>query len=276
MPDYISLEQFKKKYCQNFVNVYSGTEGFLNNKDGKELSCKFEVGQLENGEMILICDFSVFDLQKCFPKFHYLETSSVSEIKTHMADYSFIFSTFCGEFKNFRGETSDKLMNITGVINLFFEIDDNSINDHNSERIKITYSLEKLAANTNINEDIQYVKFGVTNFIFGDGDKLDKVLSLNIKGVKGFRIEKNENYEDASKFLMFSKGIRVTCDIIVENDIKTKMKDLEEIVCDLCDLMSIVWGTRIQWIYYCAYSSEGEIVSREHVHRVTKPFNFMG
>lgn len=46
------LEQCKAEYCQHFVAVYSGDEGFLKTEDGKELHCKFEDGQFEDGNII--------------------------------------------------------------------------------------------------------------------------------------------------------------------------------------------------------------------------------
>jgi hypothetical protein len=266
------LEQCKADYCQNFVKVHSGEEGFLKTEDGKELHCKFKVGQFEDGNIILICDFSVFDLQKCFPMFYDLEESSMSEIKMNMVLFSFPVYSFFEKFKNFNGISSDRLMNITGTMSFLSKVDNNSIDDHNSERVRIAYSMAELIVNTDKNENLQYVEFGITNFKFGN--ESDKVLSLDIKGVKGLIIRKNDNYEDTLSFLKCSKGIRVTCNVRIEIDNKTEMKDLEGIICDLCDLMSIACGTRIQWIYYFACNFEGEIVLWSHLPKVTKPCYF--
>lgn len=266
------LDQYKIKYCQNFVKKYSGEKGLLKAEDGTELLCKFEAGQLENGKLILICDFSVFDFQKCFPEFCDLDKSSISEIKVHMLLILYRISIFLGKFKNFKGETSGRLMNLTGVINLFHEIDPNSIDDHYSEQVRVVYTMTELTASTSTIEDICYVKFGITNFRFGD--KSDKTLSLDINGTKKITIKKIENYEDVEDILIFSKGIHVTCNLTVEIDNKTKLKDLEDIACDLCDVMSIAWGIRVQWICYCAYDSKDEIVLYKHMHRVTKPYYF--
>jgi hypothetical protein len=60
------LKQYKNKYSQNFIKEYSGEKGLLKNEYGAELPCKFEIGQLENGKIILICKISVFDFQKCY------------------------------------------------------------------------------------------------------------------------------------------------------------------------------------------------------------------
>lgn len=267
-----SLDQYKIKYCQNFVKKYSGEKGLLKAEDGTELLCKFEAGQLENGKLILICDFSVFDFQKCFPEFYDLDKSSISDIKVHMLSILYYISIFLGKFKNFKGETSGRLMNLTGVINLFHEIDPNSIDDHYSEQVRVMYTMTELTASTSTIEDICYVKFGITNFRFGD--KSDKTLSLDINGTKKITIKKIENYEDVEDILIFSKGIHVTCNLTVEIDNKTKLKDLEDIACDLCDVMSIAWGIRVQWICYCAYDSKDEVVLYKHMHRVTKPYYF--
>ena len=266
------LEQCKAEYSQNFVKVHSGDEGFLKTEDGKELPCKFEAGQFEDGEITLVCDFSEFDLQKCFPMFRNFEKSSVSKVKNNKSSYLSLLDIFLGKFISFNGVSSDKLMNLSGGINFLSEIDNNSIEDHNSERIKIACSMIELTAKTNTNENLQYAEFGITNFKFGD--ESDKTLSLDIKGVKELIIKKNDNYGDALNFLRCSKGIRVTCNVKVKIDNKTEMKDLEEIICDLCDVMSIALGTRVQWIYYFACNLEGKIVSWNHLPKITKPCYF--
>lgn len=266
------LEQCKADYCQNFVRLHSGEEGFLKTEDGIKLPCKFEAGQFEDGEIILTCDFSVFDFQKCFSIFHDLEKSSVSEIKQNMAVFSWPVYSFFEKFRNFNGISSDRLMRLTGTINFLSKIDNNSIDAYNSELVTIAYSISELTAKTNTNENLQYAVFGITNFKFGN--KSDEVLSLDIKGVKGLTIKKNENYEDTLNFLKCSKGIRVTCNVKVEIDNKTKIKELEGIICDLCDLLSIACGTRIQWIYYFACNFEEEIVLWNHSNKVTKPCHF--
>jgi hypothetical protein len=266
------LKQYKNKYCQNFIKEYSGEKGLLKNEDGAELPCKFEIGQLENGKIILICNISIFDFQKYYYKSSEYYKSSIAEIKAYMVHYSYPASLALEKFNTFKGEDSDILINLIGVINLFLEIDSNSIDDYNSEYFRAVYIITELTASTGNIENINCVKFGITNFIFGD--ESDKTLLLNIKDVKRLTIKKIKNYEDVSDILIFTKGIRVTCDVIIEIDSKTKLNDLENIICDLCDLMSIAWGIRIQWVCYCAYNSKDEIVLYKHVHSVTKPYYF--
>lgn len=266
------LKQYKNKYCQNFIKEYSGEKGLLKNEDGAELPCKFEIGQLENGKMILICNVSVFDFQKCYFKSCEYYKNSIAEIKAYMVHYSLPASIVFEKFNTFKGEDSNILMNLTGVINLFLEIDPNSIDEHNSEYFRAVYIITELTASTSTIDDLHCVKFGITNFRFDDNS--DKTLSLSIKDVKKLTIKKINNYKDVSDILIFTKGIRVTCDVIIEIDSKTKLNDLENIICDLCDLMSIAWGIRIQWICYCAYNSKDEIILYKHVYSVTKPYYF--
>jgi hypothetical protein len=47
---------------------------------------------------------------------------------------------------------------------------------------------------------------------------------------------------------------------------------LELSLSDICDIISIATGTRVQWIYYYAFNSEGKKVLWRHEPRVTKPY----
>lgn len=67
------------------------------------------------------------------------------------------------------------------------------------------------------------------------------------------------------------KGIEVTCEAI--GDIpKEGITRFTETIDDLCYLLSVARGTKIQWIYRDLYDEAGELIQRTHYSRVTKPF----
>jgi len=121
----------------------------------------------------------------------------------------------------------------------------------------------------------EFMTFGVTNFEFVGNESNENVLSLNIKGAKRLIIRKNGEYQDAQHFWEKFEGIRVTCEITVEIDKETQIEKIKDMVNDLCDLMSIACGTRIQWIYCYGYNTEEKIVSRNHRSSITRPYQPM-
>lgn len=264
----------KYVHYRKFVNKYSGNEGIIKSRDGTELPCKFETGQLENGKIILICDCSIFDLnlQYYFPKLN-TEKVTPSTIKRLIAgsiisqnNQNNIAKQF-EDFDTFNGVTSDKY-NITGEIEGYINVDYDPVLD---PRIKFEFSVKGLTISADVKDNLQFLAFGVTNFKF-IGNESYQVLTLDIEGCQNIEIRKLNGYEDALNYLKTFKGIRVTCEVMVEIDNETKIEDSKEIVNDLCDIMSIGWGTRIQWIYYYACNSKGEIVLLKHEQRVTKPY----
>lgn len=275
----ISLDSYKTMYHRKFFAEYYGDEGVLKSEDGIELKCKFEVGQLENGDIVLICDFSVYDLdlQQCFPEFNNFEKSSVFEIKYFMGWFSSEIFSFFHRCTNFKGKVCDKLIsdhliNITGIISNFSRIDNESLHDYNSPRVTIVYSMRELAVNVDTTEKLHYTAFGLTNFIFGEDKSCEKTLKLNIDGVKYLTIKKTEKYEDIVSFLEIFRGICLTCEVLVEFDNEVDIEKSKEIITDLCNIMSIARGTTINWIYYNVYNEESEIISRKHENRVTKKY----
>lgn len=270
-----SFERYKTKYNQNCVKEYSGEEGFLISECGtKKIRCKFEAGQFENGKIILACDCSIFDLedQEIFPNTDFKNTQLSFQkfsldlvIKLSIYPKSYI-NDFFKKFKTFEGVTSGKYQ-ITAKINNLINADDSSLNESNL-RVKFDFSVKDLVVSTDVEEDSRFIVFEVTNCEFGD--KYNCVLPLNIKGVKRLTIRKNENYEDVFKFLRLTKGTRITCEILIELDKYTE--NFEEIVIDLCDIISIALGTKVQWIYYYACNSNGKKVLWKHESRVTKPY----
>lgn len=47
---------------------------------------------------------------------------------------------------------------------------------------------------------------------------------------------------------------------------------LEKIIDDLCYILSVARGTKIQWVYYKLYNETGKCISVTHFSRITKPY----
>jgi hypothetical protein len=264
-------------YKRSPIERYIG-EGVLISEDGTKLPCKFEAGQLEDGFNFIVCDYSIFDLSRkeYFPNSNF-ENCSHHIVKNCMgwnlwATQGKIFR----QFKSFDGVTSDGFaeLKITGKIGGYFSIYFDTLRDDTS-RIKVAYHLKEFSINANAVEDLQFMTFGVTNFEFDGNESQGNVLSLDIKGVKRLIIKKKGVFQDALHFWEKFKGIRVSCEVVVVIDKETQVEEVKNMVNDLCDLMSIACGTRVQWIYCYGYNTEGKLVSRNHRSSNTKPYQPM-
>lgn len=267
-----SSERHYNSYYRNFIKKYSGDKGVLKSIDGTELPCKFETWQLENGNIILICDCSVSDLNipKYFPEFNY-ENFSPFDLKVDLS-WSIYLNEFnlLNKFNSFNGTTFDGF-NITGKIRRFVNADYESLCDHTS-RVKFEYSIKELDINAEVKGKLRFMTFGVTNFKFTGNESQGEILSLDMIETKRVTIKKIEKYKDALHFLKSTKGICITCEVMIEIDNETEIEKSIDIVSDLCDLMSIACGTKIQWIYFNICNTEGNVVSQKHGSRVTKPY----
>jgi hypothetical protein len=262
---------------KGFIETYMG-EGVLISEYGTKLPCKFEAGQLEDGRNVLVCDCSIFDLslKEYFPDSNF-ENCSPHDIKICMAWHLWAtqYKLF-RQFKNFEGITSDGFgeFKITGKVGDYFSIYNDSLRD-SSEQVKVAYYVKEFSINENTEENLQFMTFGVTNFDFEGNESQGNVLSLNIKGAKRLIIRKKGEHQDALNFWERFKGIRVTCEVIVEIDKEIQIEEIKDMVNDLCDLMSIACGTRVLWIYCYGYNTEGKIVSRFHRSSITRPYQPM-
>lgn len=262
---------------KGFLERYMG-EGIPISEYGTKLPCKFEAGQLEDGRNVLLCDCSIFDLslEEYFPDSNF-ENCSPHNIKICMAWhwYSTQYKLF-RQFKNFEGLISDEFgeLKITGKVGDYFSLYNDSLRD-STERVKVAYYVKEYSINANAEEDLQLMTFGVTNFEFDGNESQGNVLSLNINGAKRLIIKKKGAFQESQHFWEKFNGIRVSCEVIVVIDKETQLKEVRNMVNDLCDLMSISCGTRVYWIYCYGYNAEGKLVFRNHRSSNTKPYQSM-
>ena len=129
------------------------------------------------------------------------------------------------------------------------------------------------------------IGFGITNFEFSgtEGDTISdgkmvygrnfSVLPINIvTGAINLYIKKLRDYDKIMMRIRTLKGIDVTCEIeaIISKD--NDIDRLGEIIDNLCYILSVARGTKIQWIYYNLYNNEGKLISRIHFSRITMPY----
>lgn len=253
---------------QNLLKGYGdpiasyGGRGVLELQDGQKVESRFEASQFTTGDILLLCMFS-------FP----LESSSWP------SDRLWSGPGAC----RFEGKTSEG-SRITAHEPIIL------ISDHFSGRFGCEPEISATAAfrlremNVHMTEDsvrAHSARFGVTNFIFTgterhkSGNWSHLSLPLDLKSAtKGTQLSIHpvKGYNRIRRRVQTLKGIDVTCGVVGDIPEEGGIVSLKEVVDDLCYLLSVARGTKIQWIYCDQYNESGALVMRAHSSRVTKPY----
>jgi hypothetical protein len=115
----------------------------------------------------------------------------------------------------------------------------------------------------------QRVRYGVTNLIIEHPLRIQ----VNHKGMpQQLVIEPVHNHETIMWRVRRLKSIDVTCEIVGEVTTETGKEMLEEIVDNLCYLLSVAKGTKIEWLYRDIFDAQGTCTERMHGSRITKAY----
>lgn len=228
---------------------YSGA-GVMTYDDGQKLTCKFEAGQLNNGEVLLLCE-----LDSPLPFFNEL-----SPVK-------------------FEGKTSEgfDLWADGGISGTNYLPGRRARSSKSGEAFRLREMFVRMAKEGRI----QSARFGITNFKFTGTEAYktarSHVLALPLslqsgKSLTKIRIIPVEDYEYAMLRAQTLHGIDVTCEAVGEIPNEGGVERLTETVDDLCRLLSVARGTKIQWIHRDLYDENAACVLRYHYSSVTKPY----
>lgn len=127
------------------------------------------------------------------------------------------------------------------------------------------------------NTKIQY-RFKITNFKF-IGNKRYKVnettiqteLKITINGIDIF-IRPVNGYNKIIKDIEYTHNVAVTADLLVEGNIENK-DNIIQIVNNICSLLSLAKGTKINWISYTIENNNEEVLEKYYSNRVTKSYS---
>lgn len=240
----------------NLLSHYGGCfasyrgEGAMTYDDGQKLTCKFEAGQLNNGEVLLLCDFDS-------PPPFFNELSPVK----------------------FEGKTSEgfELWADGGVSGTNYLPGRQAGSSQSGEAFRLREMFVRMAKDDRPHS----ARFGLTNFKF-IGTEAHKTarshvlaLPLNLQSCASLtkiKIVPVEDYEYVILRAQTLHGIEVTCEAFGEILTGGGVERLTETVDDLCRLLSVARGTKVQWIYRDLYDENGVCVSRYHYSAVTKPY----
>ena len=229
--------------------VYKGT-GQLTLDTGNVVKCAFEAGQLVSGDVILLCASE--SLTFPFP-----------DLKV---------SSFCGTTRE--GITLSSNNKITEFNYLPNRPDGQG-------GCWAAFRLSELEVSLMKDRIIQSAHFGITNFKFSptlvskksNGSTSSLPLTLKDKTqTHSLEIKHIENYEKILNRVRTLKSIDVTCEAVTTISSIAEGKMLEDIISNLCQVLSVARGTKIQWVYCDYYDKDEKLVSRIHRTHVTKPF----
>jgi hypothetical protein len=204
-----SLGQSLLKDYGRCLSVYNG-KGVLTLEDGKKYDCQFEAGQLNNGYVLLLCDF--------LPPF-----PACLRIRA----------------ANFEGTTSE---GFRICANKGFTLPDITVDS--STGVWARFRLHEMSVQIAEDELTQRLHFGITNFEFlgteeirQPGNSICRTLPLNlqIKGVSTkISITPLNQYDKIMQRTRTLKSIDVTCEAIAEMPSDGSIAQVEEVLDDLC------------------------------------------
>jgi len=131
------------------------------------------------------------------------------------------------------------------------------------------------------------LRFGVTNLRFASTSTLTtrneegvlssvvRVLPLQLAGPGGvwsLSIRPTGDQDRVVQGLVTNRGIDVTGEIVVESAPTSDLAVARQLVTDLCFLLSIARGTKVQWIYVDEYGADGRVLRRTHCNHITRRF----
>ena len=233
------------------LSIYRG-HGTLTFEDGNKFDCQFEAGQLTNGEVLLLCDF-LPPLPTCL---------SISATK-------------------FEGTTSEgfRICATKAFTELSYLPD---IPIDRSSGVWAAFYIREVTVQMAEDERRQFLHFGITNFDFigteptrRSDNLFYRTLPLDLQSDSRstrLLIKPLDQYEKIMRRVQTLKSIDVPCEVIAEIPADGDVAVVTEVVDDLCYILSVARGTKIQWVYCDSYNAVGSLVSRKHCSRITKPY----
>lgn len=234
------MEQNLLSHYGDCIATYSG-EGTLTLPNNQTAKCSFEAGQLKNRTVVLLCDFS--------PPPPYFPIAYAQ--------------SFEGETdEGFRISTVGPIVGMNDLTNQRI----NLLDPH----IRLAFFVSEMTFQKIVEKPVKSVRFGITNFI------LDKPLSLCLQepaSTTALSIAPLHDYERIMRRVQTLRAIDVTCEVSIALSENDDIKALQGMVSNLCYLLSIVQGIKVNWVYCYQYDETGTLVIKQHDSRITKIFS---
>lgn len=236
------------EYYGDLLTRYKG-KGCVTTHSGEALECEFEAGQLRNGKVLLLCHF--FNVH---PNLH---------------------------IKTFQGRSDDNNWQISSTRPMLETASEQTIKVTDRDSHRLLFSLKELTVKvlkkeTNKPQDL---RFGVVNLILTPLKIIDgfprRVLLLRLEtetDTQRVVIHPCQDYKDRMDRIRKTKGIDVTSEVVVDLSNGGVIEEATQMVNNLCYVLSVAYGTKINWIYRDIYASDGRLLRRLHCNAITKRY----
>lgn len=153
------------------------------------------------------------------------------------------------------------------------------LNFSSSGEIKCTIMCKNVIFQKNIPENIKIkYRFKITNFKF-IGNQPYKVnetsqrteLQISINGID-INIRPISGYKKIIKDIEYTHNVAVSADLLIEGSMENK-DNILQIVDNICSLLSLAKGTKINWISYTIENNNGDVLEKYYSNRVTKSYS---
>lgn len=254
---------FSNEEYGRVIRQYRG-RGKLELTNGNELPCYITIQQVESGLIYITCNLS-------------------SKVAQDSSALQFLMDFSSQNIENVHGKTKDgmyfksqeQLLLIHSAINLF---------SSKSSKLRLVAQLVEFWPE-NRGHAKRY-KFSVVNFEFTGNNIVKRVTqdgpnqveqlyrNLVLKTHWGIAaVTPVPDYDSVIRMVKAQKGISVTCEIDAKPSVKMDTKKLTSKMDELCRLLSLSRGTKINWINTEEYTRDGKTCGIILRNAVTWPFS---
>jgi len=220
-------------------------QGVLTLKNSQTRNCSFVAGQLTTGEVLLLCTFP--------SKYPPLLTISANKFE----------GTTVEGFHLFIGGSVTEISYLPDI-------------PAGQDGTWATFQVREMHVQIRESSGVKRTHFGVTNLDIGPTSFPSSgfgPLSLNNGNyMTELWVRPIKDYRRKMRRLRTLKVTDVTCEITRENSNNEDIPQLTEVVNNLCYLLSVARGTKIQYIYCDQYDETDRLIYRSHYSRLTKAY----
>lgn len=235
------------------IRSYEGT-GRLRLRTGPPLACSYEAGQLSDGEVLVL-----------------------SRIPTYVAGID-AADSFTGRTANGWTLVAD-LDDSVNVIGNGPDLPPGTYLAHRAQTLRATAPGTAVATT---------YRYGIVNFRFFGTNTLEErdaqgrlvrsgqCLDLQLADARGqvaVYIEPLAGYSTISTELSTTRGVAVTCEAVIDVVSLPVGVDPDAVLDDLCLLLSVARGTRVQWLYRFDVDSSGREIGATHINHITRRYH---
>lgn len=218
-----------------------------------------------NGEVTLIND----EIYKCSFELYQKQDSGIV-LWCKFIDYDLVLTLIISEkfnVKKFKGKTKDKFEcfaknNLDSFYITYFD------------KKNTVFYLKEIEIITNNKKNENVLCFKITNFCLNKFENFELSLSDPHKDKNqklSFLVRPLDNFEEINRNLRINRDVETTSEIIyLNNDNSPSFDQIIEILDDICHLLSMAQGTKIQWISYKFYKDS--YVHEKYLNRVTSSY----